>query len=76
VYVIKNPKNQLYKGCTGNLDQRFFQHNHEQTRWTKLRGPWVLVYREYFRDKKEALKREKFLKSGQGREFLKKTIGL
>lgn len=43
-------------------------------RWTKLRGLWKLVYKEEYTTKTEALKREKFLKSGKGREFLKHII--
>ncbi len=74
VYVIRARNGQLYKGMTSNLESRLEQHN-IGWRWSKGRGPFVLVYKEEFDIKTEALKRERFLKSGQGREFLKLKLG-
>ncbi len=51
-------------------------HNQGLSNWTKSRGPWTLVHSEQYENKTEALKREKFLKSGKGREYLKSIIGL
>ncbi|HBF13309.1 MAG TPA: hypothetical protein DDW49_08015 [Deltaproteobacteria bacterium] len=74
VYVIKNSEGKLYKGYTTDLNKRIQYHNQELGSWTRHRGPWQLVYQESCNDKSEALKREKFLKSGKGREFLKEKL--
>lgn len=71
VYVLQNPEGFLYKGVTVDLEKRLRYHNSGLSVWTKKKGPWQLVYREEFDTKSAALKREKFLKSGRGREFLK-----
>jgi putative endonuclease len=70
VYVLKNSAGILYKGITEDLERRLLQHNAGYSRWTKDKGPWELVYTETFYDKTVALKREKFFKSGKGREFV------
>ncbi len=79
VYVIQNPDGKIYIGQTSQLDIRLKQHNdpeHTLTRTTKrFRGPWILVYQETLPDRSSALKREKALKSGQGRQWLKVKIG-
>ncbi|MEB2782968.1 hypothetical protein U3A58_21495 [Algoriphagus sp. C2-6-M1] len=36
--------------------------------------PWIVIYVEFFQLKKDAMKREKELKSGKGREWLKQNI--
>ncbi len=79
IYILKNDKNgKLYKGCTNDLRKRVAIHNHSKVISTKNRGLWVLIYYEAFFNKTDALREEKFLKSGKGRErlklLLKKTI--
>ncbi len=74
-YIIQNPDGILYKGSTENLEKRIKQHNAGHSRWTKNKGPWKVVYKEKFNLKSEALKREKFFKSGKGRAILKKIVG-
>lgn len=39
-------------------------------RFTSGKGPWEIVYQEHFETRAQAMKREKLLKSGKGREFL------
>jgi len=75
-YVIKNPKGILYKGSTDNVPKRLKQHNGETlfNSFTKKRGPWELVHLEEFKTRREARRREIFLKSGKGREFLKNKL--
>lgn len=71
-YVLQSEKDgRLYKGMTKDLENRLLQHNSGQTKSTKGFTPWKLVYYEVFESQKEALKREKYFKSGSGREFLK-----
>ncbi|MDP2798681.1 MAG: GIY-YIG nuclease family protein, partial [Deltaproteobacteria bacterium] len=61
-------------GQTSNLDQRLKRHNANKGRYTKNKGPFTLVYKEEFMTRSEAMRREKFLKPGQGREYLKQVI--
>ena len=42
--------------------------------WTKRFRPWTIAYKEEFATKKEAMAREKELKSSRGREFIWKAI--
>lgn len=64
----------LYKGHTSRLEERLKEHNSGKTSSTKGYRPWKLVYYEIFEIEKDAIAREKFLKSGIGREFLKKKL--
>lgn len=74
IYVIQTKDGKLYKGVTSNLQKRLENHLYGMSTWTKNKGPFKLVYSEENYSKSEALKRERFLKSGKGREFLKKYI--
>jgi len=75
IYVLKSSlTDRLYIGQTNNLDRRVDSHNKGLSRFTNKRGPWVLIYSEKFETRSEALKREKFLKSGKGREILNNII--
>ena len=75
VYVVKSKEGFLYKGMTDNLEKRISEHNnHSLSFWTKRGTNWKLVYSEEFSIKSEALKREKWLKSGVGREYFKKIF--
>jgi putative endonuclease len=64
----------LYKGLTKDLNKRVKEHNSGWTRSTKAYRPWKLVYFERFQTLHEAREREKYLKSGIGREFLKNIL--
>ena len=72
VYILysKN-KDRLYKGSTSDLRERFRQHSKGEVNSTKTGIPWVILYYEAFVNKTDALREEKFLKSGRGRERLK-----
>lgn len=75
VYVLRSEKDgRLYKGFSSNLEKRILEHNSGKTKSTKGYLPWRLVYSEKVENRIEARKREKFLKSGLGRDFLKKII--
>ena len=77
VYVLQNKKGKLYKGFTSDLKKRVFQHNTKDGfhSWTHANGEWKLVYSEEYENEKEARNREKFFKSGVGRDFLREKIG-
>ncbi|MDD5108159.1 MAG: GIY-YIG nuclease family protein [Candidatus Omnitrophica bacterium] len=72
VYVLRSKKDKsLYIGSTKNVDQRFNSHNRGESLSTKSKRPWVLTRVEEYNSDSLALKREKFLKSGEGRRVLK-----
>ena len=72
VYVLKSEKHyRFYVGMTQNLDKRIQEHNSGKTKSTKGFKPWNLFFFEEFDSRKEARNREKYLKSGIGREFIK-----
>ena len=75
-YVLKNLKGLLYKGSTDNLTKRIEQHNNSTgfPSYTGKRGPWKLVHVEEFQTRKEAEARERYLKTGAGRRFLKDKL--
>jgi len=76
VYVLRSQKNnRWYIGFTMDLRKRFKEHNEgKYNSWTKGRGPFELIYYEAYRNKTDAQSREKQLKSGQGRVYLKQRI--
>ena len=77
VYVIRSQEGFKYTGMTEDLELRLKQHNDKSLSfWTKRGSNWKLVYKEEFESKTEALKREKWLKTGVGREFLKDKLQL
>ena len=59
---------------TSNLNERIKAHNLGSKGWTVRGRPWQLIYWETFADKPAAILREKYLKSGIGREFLQTII--
>ncbi|MFC1514999.1 GIY-YIG nuclease family protein [Candidatus Omnitrophota bacterium] len=72
VYVlISNKDGNFYIGISENPERRLSEHNNGFSKSTKPRRPFVLVHKEQFDTRAEARKREKSLKSGEGRELLK-----
>ena len=59
-----------YIGSCEDADVRLRRHNNGDTKSTRHGTPWSLVYKEQFETRLEALRRERLLKSGQGRQFL------
>ena len=76
VYILFSEKyNKTYVGFTSNLIGRFKSHNILGTKgYTIKYRPWEVIYVEFFNLKVEALKKEKFLKAGNGRAFIKEFI--
>jgi putative endonuclease len=74
-YVLISKKdNGLYIGWTDNLKHRLKKHVSGKVLSTRSRLPVKLVYYEACINKSKAIKREKQLKTGFGREYLKKRI--
>jgi len=70
-YVLKSLKDGIrYMGSGENANERLRRHNKGDYQFTKGHRPWEIIHTENFETRAEALKREKFLKSGQGRKWL------
>ena len=79
VYILINDiTGKRYIGHTSDLDRRLREHNDKtigRNRYTrKQKGTWRIIYKEEHTSKSSAMKREIFLKSGQGREWIKSNI--
>lgn len=75
VYILENQNDKSwYIGFTSNLKQRLQEHKYKKSPYTSKKDNWELIYAELYLNKFDALGREKFLKSGSGRKFLKKQL--
>ena len=78
-YVIENLAGNRYAGSTINLDDRLKFHNDilpakaKFHRTTYKKGPWHFIFSKNFNTRQEALKFERFLKTGKGRELLERA---
>ncbi len=72
IYVIQSLRDGMrYAGATSkNPAARLKEHNAGSNKWTKGHKPFKLLYFEEAETKAEALKKEKFLKSGAGRKYI------
>jgi putative endonuclease len=69
VYVLQG-KEKRYVGITNNLARRLAEHLSGRTKGGQIIKDFALFYTERCPDYTSARKREKFLKSGAGREYL------
>lgn len=75
VYVLRSNKdNELYIGCSKDIKERIKLHNAKKVPCTADRVPLSLIYYEAFIDKSDAFAREKFLKTGWGRNQLRRLL--
>ncbi len=75
VYILFSKKDlKFYIGSTSDLKKRFLNHKRGEVASTSYRGPFLLIHYEYFISKKDALAREKYLKSGYGHEQLESIL--
>jgi len=72
VYVLRSQRHgQFYVGFTGDLKRRFKEHNDGRVDSTRSRAPLDLIYYEACRDERDAMQREKYLKTAWGKRYLK-----
>jgi putative endonuclease len=72
VYLLRSVSDSgFYIGYSNNLRARLKQHLNRKSIATAHRGPWRLIYYEAYLNQADALGRERYLKSGAGRRFLK-----
>ena len=76
VYILFSiSSGKTYVGFTNNIERRLQEHNFtESTGFTLRYRPWTLIRTEEYATKQEAMKREKFLKTGRGRDQIKKYV--
>ncbi|OGN40538.1 MAG: hypothetical protein A2606_03315 [Candidatus Yanofskybacteria bacterium RIFOXYD1_FULL_42_10] len=72
-YILKSKKdNQYYIGYTNDLDSRLKLHNANTVQATKGLGPWEIFHSEQFQTEKEAVNREKQIKSWKSRKAIER----
>jgi putative endonuclease len=72
VYLLLSLKDKrTYLGSTNNLSRRIYEHNSGKSKSTKNRKPLKLIYYEEFKTLSDARRREKYLKTRNGRRELK-----
>lgn len=75
VYILQSDIDQtLYTGCTHDIKNRLKLHNAGKVTATRCKIPYRLMYYEAYINEKDAWAREKFLKTGWGRNYIKKTL--
>ena len=72
VYAIRSKtRNYIYAGLTDNIVRRFHQHNAGLNPTTKPYAPFDLIWSQAYNTRTEARKKERYLKSGIGKQFLR-----
>lgn len=75
VYVLRSRKDEKwYTGFTNNLRNRFKEHNEKKVLSTRGRPPFELIYYEACINEGDAGAREKYLKSGMGKRYLRNRL--
>jgi putative endonuclease len=75
VYLLHSiSDNGFYIGFSTDLRKRVSEHKRGASFATKSRGPWKLIYYEAYTEREDAEGREKYLKSGAGRRFLRSQL--
>ena len=69
VYILESQSSgRLYIGYTNDLGRRFKEHNSNQTKSTRSKGPWTLLYAKEGLEKTEAMELERRLKNWKNRK--------
>jgi len=75
VYILQSLKDgKLYTGFTNNLRKRLIKHNDGKVFSTKSRRPLRYIYTEICLNEDDARQREKYLKTGIGKRFIKQRL--
>ena len=75
IYILKSIKDgKYYTGFSSDLKSRIKDHRLGHVQSTKNRRPLELIYYEAYKEKSQALRREKFLKTTKGKLQLKKQL--
>lgn len=75
IYVLRSTESgQFYTGYTSDLRKRLTEHQGSKAPYTKHRGPYELIYYEACMNESDARAREKYLKTGTGKRYLKNRV--
>ncbi len=75
VYCLESIEyGELYFGYINDLKRRFKEHNQKLNFSTKRYAPWKVIYYEACLNEKDAKRREKYLKTSQGRRMFRKRV--
>jgi putative endonuclease len=71
LYILHSKTiDRYYIGYTNDINRRLAEHNRIKGKYTDVGIPWLLVYSECYGSKKEAMAREKFIKSKKSKQFI------
>jgi putative endonuclease len=78
VYILYSEQSKrTYTGYTNDVKRRLQEHNVTETRGFTLRyRPWTIIHSEEYQTINEAREREKFLKTGKGRQEVKGIVAI
>ena len=75
LYILHSKSiDRYYVGYTNNLNRRLSEHNRIKGKYTDAGIPWILVYSESFILRKDAMNREKFIKSRKSKKFITELL--
>ncbi len=74
VYILLENNGQFYTGFSSDLRQRVKDHNAGKVESTRDRRPLKLLHYEAYTKESDARRREKYLKTSEGKRFLKQQI--
>lgn len=74
VYILLEKNGQLYTGFSTDLRSRIKEHNSGKVESTKDRRPLKLIHYESYLLESDARRREKYLKTTEGKRLLKQQI--
>ncbi|HEY4514608.1 MAG TPA: GIY-YIG nuclease family protein [Candidatus Paceibacterota bacterium] len=74
-YVLMSLKSgRWYTGSTNDLRRRLKEHNSNESKYTRKRGPYKLIYYEACENRLDAEARELYLKTTMGKRYLKNRL--
>jgi putative endonuclease len=77
IYVLENSSGKFYIGSTGNLSARLAQHNDlkaSTSKYAPKNGPWVLVWKEAFPTRSQAVQRERQIKRMKSARWIRENL--
>ena len=75
VYILySKTSDQYYVGYTNDISRRLSEHNRKKGKFTDCGIPWELKYTEIYATRKEAQKRETYIKSRKSRQYIEQLI--
>jgi putative endonuclease len=71
LYILYSKSfDRYYVGYTNNMERRIYEHNRKKGKFTDAGIPWIIVHSELYCTKKEAMERERFIKSRKSKSVI------